>query len=131
MNKEMTKGKNKEKLKEKSIDIEKYKANLPKFLKEQIAKYETIFDHNPTKDEIKSSLIGLLADNDDDFFKNLDQEHLDIFSQDYFYHEIYELYLERDDKKNTDKYLKKLPKERQERINSPFPHPIFDKVVMN
>ena len=128
MNKEMTKGKNKEKLKEKSIDIEKYKANLPKFLKEQIAKYETIFDHNPIEDEIKSSTFGLFADFDDEVLNQLNKDN---FNQERHFYEIYELYLERDDKKNTDKYLKKLPKERQERINSPFPHPIFDKVVMN
>ena len=42
MNKEMTKGKNKEKLKEKSIDIEKY---------------ETIFDHNITDEELENSYI--------------------------------------------------------------------------
>ena len=131
MNKEMTKGKNKEKLKEKSIDIEKYKANLPKFLKEQIAKYETIFDHNPTKDEIKSSLIGLLADYNDDFFESLNQEYKNKFNQNYFYYEIYQLYIRRDDKENEEKYLKKLPKEEQYRINNPpFQH-IFDIVVMN
>ena len=122
MNKEMTKDKN--------IYVEKFKDKLPNFLKEQITKYETIFDHNPTEDEIKSSLIGLLDDYNDDFFQELNQEYKNKFNQDYFYHEIYELYLERKDKENTDKYFKKLSIKEQKRINSPFSHPIFDKVVM-
>jgi len=97
--------------KEKGSFANKFKKQLPNFLKEQIAKYETIFDHNPTEDEIKRSFIGQLADTSDDVFKELDQEQMDTFNQDFFYSEIYLLYLRRDDKENAEKYLDKLPKE--------------------
>jgi len=91
--------------------ISKFIRQLPSFLKDQIEKYETIFDHNPTEDEIKRSLIGLLVDTPDDVFKELDHEQMNTFNQDFFYNEIYQLYLRRNDKKNTKKYFDKLPKE--------------------
>ena len=81
MNKEMTKGKNKEKLKEKSIDIEKY---------------ETIFDHNITDEELE---YFTPTRSKEEYLKKYN------YDQDECYQDLYFLYYHRKDYKTAKIYI--------------------------
>jgi len=87
MNKEMTKGKNKEKLKEKSIDIEKY---------------ETIFDHNITDEELEYVVLKDLSECG--FSKNDLIESIKGLDQDTHFLLIRKLYDYRNDEETAKKY---------------------------
>ena len=77
----MTKGKNKEKLKEKSIDIEKY---------------ETIFDHNITDEELE---YFTPTRSKEEYLKKYN------YDQDEFYRDLYDLYCYRGDYTSAKKYF--------------------------
>ena len=99
MNKEMTKGKNKEKLKEKSIDIEKY---------------ETIFDHNITDEELEYVVLKDLSEcgfSKEDFI-----EAIENIKQDTHFLIIHDLYEYRNDNKTAEKYYLMVSEETRQRM---------------
>jgi len=76
--------------------ISKFKQQLPNFLKKQIIKHETIFDHNPSNDYL-------------DLFGCSKEEYLESvnYDQGICYLHISILYQDRGDEENAEKYLKK------------------------
>jgi len=62
--------------------------------KERLTKYETIFDHNPTDEELPHFTAGVLSK----------EEYLKRFDNDIFYQDICRLYIMRNDKETADKY---------------------------
>jgi len=68
-------------------------SNSPKSKKEQTIKYETIFDHNPTDEELPHFTAGVIS-----------KEKYLTFNSDVKYHDLYRLYLMRGDKETAEKY---------------------------
>ena len=62
--------------------------------KGQLTKLETIFNHNPTEKELRQ-LTGRVIDK---------EYYIKRFDEDYFFYDIYQLYLIRGNKKTAEKY---------------------------
>jgi hypothetical protein len=78
-------------------------SNSPKSKKEQIVKCETIFDHNPTEEEIRRLIARIPK-----------EKYLTI-DPDTKYYDLYCLYLMRDDKETAEKYYLMISEEARKR----------------